>query len=166
MQSNEKPTHSQLERMNKGALKTLAIDAGVSVDENWTKDELVERLVAAGATADNADSAQTEERVADTGVRFERTSNAGLSGKKAKVMIPATDAPGGDKAVDVSVNGRLARIPRDKWCEIGVEYIEVLEHAIAGTLEQKGVDDDGRPIWVPRDSRRFAFQTRESTSAA
>lgn len=160
---SEKPTRAELERMNKGPLQTYAIDAGLGIDEAWTKDEIIEQMVAAGLTAEEQGSEQTEDTVDRAGYRRSRESAPLKNSERVWVMIPSTEAPGGDCAVHLGVNGRNIIVPRDKWCLVGVEYIEVLEHAITGDYYLDGYDNDGCPRWRERDSRRFAFSTKPAS---
>jgi hypothetical protein len=49
---------------------------------------------------------------------------------KVRIIIPASDAPGGQDPVPVSVNGSAMLIPRDQECEVPYPYYEALKNAV------------------------------------
>lgn len=78
--------------------------------------------------------------------------------KKVKVMIPSTTE---DKsAVFASVNGVAFNIPRDKWFEVPVSIVRVLENAKQTTYRVIQDKDADSATVVPEEVSRIAFNSK------
>lgn len=117
----------------------------------WNKDE----IPVSEAPADNS--------VAPEGQKPEPVSTAQQDGnneddpmeRKVKIQINASEAPGGDQPVPLSVNGVAILVPRDEVVEIKEKYVQVLEAAVQDKYD---VDEDGNIIPTPRKVKRYPFQ--------
>lgn len=93
---------------------------------NMAKAEMIAKIRAVGYDRDTIDveavqPAQAKPAVADEGDG---------AVKKVRIIIPASDAPGGQDPVPVSVNGSAMLIPRDEACDIPYPYYEALKNAV------------------------------------
>lgn len=155
--AEDQPSRRELGRMNKSVLQTKALDLGVSVDESDDKANLIEKIVAAGGAKEDPSEENSAETAEEQGFRKDPQQKKPNSGRgEYHLMVASTDDDA--STVDVSVNGHLWRVPRDKWVKVPAEVVEVLNNAVHTRLEQDGVDEDGRPEWAERHSRRFSFQ--------
>lgn len=66
---------------------------------------------------------------------------------KVTIHIGVTEAPGGDRPVEVAVNGQAMLIPRGEDVEIPWPYYHVLQNAVQDKYD---VDDNGNIIPEPR----------------
>ena len=128
-------------RMSKAELLAEAITQGKGVSDNNTREEIIEMMNAPGST--KADSFLSPDR---------------LSGKTRRILLAASEGPGGADPVTPSLNGKVWSIPRDMACDVPVEVLEILENAVMTVSEQNGKDADGRINWKDRNVRRYLFQ--------
>lgn len=84
---------------------------------------------------------------------------------KIEVMIPSSREPGGDRDVEVSVNGFPWQIKRDVWVPVPYRVYEALENARETTYELVQSEYPGAPPKkVPRDNYSYPFNTRNAPS--
>lgn len=61
-------------------------------------------------------------------------------GPRASILIDRQEGPGGDRDVFVAVNGKSMLIPRGKPCDVGIPYVEALQHAVQTLYD---MEEDG-----------------------
>lgn len=78
--------------------------------------------------------------------------------RKVRIMIQRTEEPGGDRPVEVGVNGIKILLPRGEPIEVAYKYVHVLENAIKDTFES-AVDQNGRMAGLapPRQVLAYPF---------
>lgn len=159
---------TELQRMKRDHLLTLAQSEGVEVGDDATKADVIDAMQSAGlvnnteasgvsATASAGDSGVNPEE----GVKKVYRRSPFSHQQHYYVIVHSTDDEDGARPVDVSVNGYPYRIPRDKEVLVPEAVVEVLQNAVETRLDEVGRDPQtGAPQFDERKSRRFAFGHR------
>ncbi len=95
---------------------------------------------------------------APIGAQPQPATAAQASGPKegyVRIKIHITEEAGGDEAVQVSVEGKLMLVTRDKEVDIPYAYYDVLSHAIAHRYEML---PGGGMNPIPREVMLYPFQ--------
>lgn len=136
-----------LSKANKTQLQAFARDhLGIALEDNMTN-EAMRAKVRQAANRDSIPVAGTETIAAPEGevaaapinVIAEDTEN-----ERVRIIIAATEEPGGDEPVFVSVNGKAQYIPRGEEVEIRRPYYEVLMQAETWRYDMQR-DANGNP---------------------
>jgi len=159
-------TVTEVRRLKRENLATLAESEGVGVDEGDTKEDIIGAMQRAGVVESKDGDAKTEtqhESKSEEGVGVKKQAGRSPFAHHEHVVliVHSTDDDDGARPVDVSVNGYNFRIPRDKEVSVPKPVLEVLENAVETRLEEVGRDQvTGAPQFQERHSRRFAFSSR------
>lgn len=94
------------------------------VRPNMSKAEMIAKIRAVGHDRDTIEVEHIEP------AKPKAASDSDGGADKVRIIIPASDAPGGQDPVPVSVNGSAMLIPRDQECEIPYPYYEALKNAV------------------------------------
>lgn len=73
---------------------------------------------------------------------------------RTRLMIQTSEITGGDRPIQVSVNGSMMLIPRGELVDVPDPFAEVLKNAVETRYEERR-DADGNIIMVPRHVARF-----------
>jgi hypothetical protein len=79
---------------------------------------------------------------------------------RVKIIIPRQEGPGGDRSVEVAVNGTLILIPRGQPCDVAYRYYEALRNA---TQTLYDMDDDSNIL--SREVPAYPFSVLEMPPA-
>lgn len=172
--SKDQPSRRELTRMKNDQLHTLALSRDITPGEDWQKADYIQAIIGDPPEDEDEtdDTEETEEDAqgpeqGDHPVGRSTSGKSSLRGQpKYHLLVNSEDGPGGQEAVEVSVNGYLFRIPRDKWVVVPYPVVEVLNNAVNTRLERKGTDEIGRPILEERHARRYSFQSMPAQQAA
>ncbi len=114
---------------------------------NMSKAEMIAKIRAVGYDKDTIE-------VEDIQPARAKAAEASEDGRKmVKIRIPASDAPGGQDPVPVSVNGSAMLIPRDVDCDVPESYYEALKNAVR--LVYTPLPDGG--ISAPKEVPAYPF---------
>jgi hypothetical protein len=128
----------------KELLDMAANDFGEDLPANMKKEDLISEIMK--LMGYDSESESGELQAEETEVK-----------KMYKLILNSDDKAGGNANHPVGVNGHVWSIPRDVEVEVPEEVVNVLKEAMTTITEQKGTDDDGKPIYTDRDVRRFSF---------
>lgn len=79
-----------------------------------------------------------------------------------RLILGLTEDAGGDRPVEVGVNGKIMLIPRGEEVDIPESYFEVLEHAVTHKYDSL---PDGGMNPIPRKVPLYPFQVIERIAA-
>ncbi len=79
-------------------------------------------------------------------------------GNEVRIIIHTQDVPGGDRPVQVGVNGKLMLIPRGREVWVPEAYVEVLDHAEENIYSEYSPNDGGLGgLKAPRVFKSYPF---------
>jgi hypothetical protein len=147
---------NDLEQMTRDQLMELAQERfGVQLDSRAKKEDMVENTLALQDQHISQESDGAEEAPS----RGEQ--NVETRAERVEVTLHSDEAPGGDQAHPVGVNGKVWTIPRDKPVLVPREVAEVLENAKQGVVERDPSAPNGEVRYRERQTGRFALTIRE-----
>lgn len=126
------------------------------------------------ARATTAEQAAAAAAQAPQVAAVKKAALAGMSAKQAaahhhdpkiEILIAETPEPGGDRDVEVAVNGVAFIIKRNQWVAVPYRVFEVLKNAVQTVWTPKN-DSEGRLTPEKRDVYSYPFQTRNEPSEA
>jgi hypothetical protein len=144
-----------------------------TVDPEIAEFDVPDDLEAAGAKS--AEAAQSVEIGVRSGARQVPEPQRGgpLPASSHKndptidIYIPSTKDPGGEREVQVAVNGYLWLIKRDQWITVPYRVFRALENAVETTHEwDLGGGEGGTTTKTRRDTPSYPFNYRNGPSEA
>lgn len=127
-----------------GTLRSVAKEAGVNVQRDWKREDIVKAIRASrGEVAEEVyDTIEDPDAINELVFGRANGSNAANDERPkpgfARVLIHKDPTPGhANSAIPVGVNGRMIFVPRGVPVNVQLEYVEVLKNAVQRLVIQK-----------------------------